>query len=125
MTHSHRTAQRTRGRFVVRVRLASGSLWLSCNAECAEARARIQRLLRQGRIREEGVVLDATFTVSLARPTSDCLELHIDVPRGIVKELRVKRGRGRVLAAYFIDDFARGLNRVRFTGKGPPPGVPP
>jgi hypothetical protein len=79
-------------------------------------------MIHDGRIREEGIVPYAGMLVSIEPPASDCLELHVDVTRGIVMEVRSD---GVVLATYFMDDFARGLNPVRFTIDGPPADVSP
>jgi hypothetical protein len=115
-------------RFVAKIVLPKGVLWLWSTDDCAHARSLIQRMIREGRVTEQGVILgDSRFAVGLERPVSDCLEVHVDLVRGVVEEVRVRHEDGleAVEATCFLDEFAQGRNPVRFTDEGPPSGVPP
>lgn len=115
--------------FVAKVILHEGALWLSCRDDYALGRWRIQRMIRDGRISEAGV-LDGEIGVlaTLTRPDSDRVEVHIDTPRSLVREVRVnaRTGAEETVETYFMDDFGQGLNPVRFTDEDEPSlGVDP
>lgn len=105
-------------RFVTALFYADGVLWLSCMEDCTGGRGTIQRLLRDGRLSEAGVRdLPRSLLVSFRRPVSDCLEVHVDFTRGVVRDVRAKWSGEElvgeeIVGVQFIDEFSRRVERV-------------
>lgn len=105
-------------RFVAKLMLRGGALWLSSRRGCARARGTIRRLLRDGDLTEENLcLLPPGYVLSLTRPEADCPELHVDFEQGIVMDVQVKRDfpgalREEIVNRQFLDDFVEGLERV-------------